>query len=174
MMHALLLALALPAFAADPLVEAQAALSEALKPKQRWAAPRYDARCVLEGVLAIMNLPARPEIPLPPVFLESKTPLKKYQDAVEPQWGFRPDRFANVYAAARNEIYLVDEAGYYERLKRFVDDSLAHELVHFVQVKHKAIPITEFDESMESEAVAVQTEFRERFMKKGASPCQAP
>lgn len=137
----------------------------------RFIMPRYGSGCVLDGVLALMGLTLRGELPIPYVYLESLTPLRQFQDAVEPQWGVRPDMFLNAYAAARNEIYLINDAEYYDRLGRFVDDSLAHELAHYIQVKYKNIPIELFDDSMEHEAVAVQTEFRDTYLKAGRSPC---
>jgi len=42
--------------------------------------------------------------------------------------------FANVYVMARNEIYLMDDAGYYRRIRRTLDESLAHEFAHYLQV----------------------------------------
>ncbi|MBI5202176.1 MAG: hypothetical protein HY925_11360 [Elusimicrobia bacterium] len=137
----------------------------------RWVQPRYSTQCVLDGVLAIMEKRFDPGQPLPRVYFEENTPLAQFQDAVQPQWGVRPDVFLNAYAAARNEIYLINDAEYYERTKRWVDDSLAHELAHYVQVRYKNIPIEQFDDSMEHEAVSVQTEFREKFLKPGVSPC---
>jgi hypothetical protein len=153
MLASLLLAAVLPASAAG------------------WAYPRHDVQCAFQGVLAILGLKRKTDVPLPPVFLQSETPLKRYQDAVEPQWKFRPGVFANVYVARKNEIYLMNESAYYASKGRFVDDSLAHELTHYVQVKYLGVPMEEMDDSLESQAVSVQTEFRERFMKTGLSPC---
>ena len=137
----------------------------------RFVAPRYSTQCVLDGVLSLIGLTLRPELPLPRIYLEETTPLRQFQDAVQTQWGMRPDVFLNAYAAARDEIYLINDAEYYDRLHRYVDDSLAHELAHYVQVKYRGVPIESFDDSMEHEAVAVQTEFRETFLKAGRSPC---
>jgi hypothetical protein len=151
----------------------QTQLRAALKaaPLKSYVQPRYDLQCIFTGVLKIMDLTARPDAAMPPLYLEDKTPLKQFQDAVEPQWQMRPERFLNVYVSARNEIYVLNEAEYYQRVGRFVDDSIAHELAHYVQVKYQGIPIEQFDDSMEGEAVSVQTEFRERYMKAGVSPC---
>ncbi|MDD5628148.1 MAG: hypothetical protein PHU21_03725, partial [Elusimicrobia bacterium] len=171
----LLLALASPAPAQQlpDLSSVQAQLSAAVKaaPIKSYTQPRHDLQCTFAGVLSIMGVAARPELPMPPLYLQDKTPLKQFQDAVEPQWQMRPEMFLNVYVAARNEIYVLNEAEYYQRVGRFVDDSIAHELVHYVQVMYKKIPIEQFDDGMEGEAISVQTEFRERYMKAGVSPC---
>ncbi len=42
-----------------------------------------------------------------------------------------------------------------------MDDSLAHELVHYVQVKYQKFDLN--DESLEWDAVDIQTAFREKF-----------
>lgn len=171
----LLLALTSPVCAQQlpDLSSVQGQLSAAVKaaPFKRYVQPRHDLRCIFAGVLHIMGKPARAEVPMPPLFLEDKTPLGQFQDAVAPQWNMRPDVFLNVYIAARNEIYVLNQAEYYEKVGRFVDDSIAHELVHYVQVRYSNIPIEQFDDSMEGEAISVQTDFRERYMKPGVSPC---
>lgn len=130
------------------------------------------AACTLQAVASRKRIQLRADAPLPTVFLESETPLVQYQDAVEPQWGFRPERFLNVFVAALNEIYLINDAGFYVPRGRFVDDSLAHELAHYLQVVYEnADPLN--GDSLETEAVAVQTWYREMFMQTGSSPCEA-
>ncbi|MBI4349149.1 MAG: hypothetical protein HY553_20090 [Elusimicrobia bacterium] len=133
--------------------------------------PRHELACTFAGVLEVMGQSPRPELPLPALRLQHRTPLSEFQDAVEPQWNLRPDVFLNAYAAARNEVFILTEADYYARLSRFVDDSIAHELAHYVQVRYRNIPIEHLDDSLEAEAIHVQTEFRERFLKTGVSPC---
>lgn len=178
-MKSLLLLLALTSPLCAQQMPSLSAAQEQLRSVSRgvsinaFAQPRYDLQCVLTGVLAIMNLSVRPQIPLPALYLQDKTPLKQFQDAVEPQWQTRPKRFYNAYAGERNEIYIITEADYYRRLRRFVDDSIAHELAHYVQVKYKNIGAQQLDVSLENEAVALQTEFRDRYMKTGISPCAA-
>ncbi|MBI5240743.1 MAG: hypothetical protein HY926_09745 [Elusimicrobia bacterium] len=151
----------------------QSQLSAAVKatPIKGYVQPRYDLQCVFTGVLAIMGKAAKADIPMPALYLQDKTPLKQLQDAVEPQWNMRPDMFVNVYSAAQNAVYVMNEAEYYRKLGRFVDDSIAHELAHYVQVKYRGIRIEDFDDGLEGEAVSVQTEFRDRYMKTGVSPC---
>jgi len=117
-----------------------------------------------------MGITLRAEVPLPPVFVASETPLQQFQDAIEAQWGFRPDLIANAYAARTNEIYLLDSAAYYRKHGRFIDDSLAHELVHYLQVRYQNADIRD-GEWLEADAVMVQTWFREEIMAKGLSPC---
>lgn len=100
---------------------------------------------------------------MPAIYYKSQTPLKQFQDAIQKQWGMRPDVFTNAFAVANNEIYILDDAGYYEEHKRCMDDSLVHELVHYVQVKYLNWDIN--DESLEWDAIEIQTEFREEFCK---------
>ena len=114
---------------------------------------RYDLQFILAEVARRMNVTLRPEIPVPVVFFESTTPLRQFQDAIVVQWQFRPHVFANAYSAARNEIYLIDEAAYYARAGRTLDDSLAHEFAHYLQVRYLNADLA--DPSLESDAVAV-------------------
>ena len=86
---------------------------------------QQDPREILEAVARQMNVTLRSDEPLPQIHLESTAPLEQFQDAVESQWNFRPPRFANVYAVASNEIYLTDDPGYYRRVRRTLDESLA-------------------------------------------------
>ncbi len=124
---------------------------------------RYGVDFILEKVLEKKRLALRPEIPFPTFHYESSTPLKQFQDAIEPQWGFRPERITNAFAHALNEIYILDEAAYYERTNRCMDDSVAHELVHYLQDKYQGYDLN--DESLEWEAVEVQTAFREEYCR---------
>jgi hypothetical protein len=50
---------------------------------------------------------------------------------------------------------------------RFIDDSLAHELTHYVQVKYQGWVLDGMDDSIELNAIEVQTWFRETY-------CQPP
>jgi len=120
---------------------------------------RHEPRHILEAVARQMNVTLRPDVPLPRIYFESSTPLKQFQDAVVAQWRFRPPMVANVYVVARNEIYLSDDPGYYRRVRRSLDESLAHEFVHYLQVRYFAADLAA--ESCESQAVAVQVAFRE-------------
>jgi len=122
---------------------------------------RFDPQFILAAVARRMNVTLRPEIPVPAVFLESTTPLRQFQDAIAPQWRFRPHVFANAYSAERNEIYLIDEAAYYKRLGRTLDDSLAHEFAHYLQVMYLNADLA--DPSLESDAVAVQHGFQQDY-----------
>jgi hypothetical protein len=128
------------------------------------ASPRarlqHDPRYILESVARQMNVTLRADEPLPRIHFESSTPLAQFQDAVAPQWHFRPPMIANVYVVARNEIYLADDPSYYRRLRRTLDESLAHEFAHYLQVRYFAANLG--DESCETEAVAVQFAFREQ------------
>jgi hypothetical protein len=120
---------------------------------------RYEPRYILEAVARKMNVELRADEPLPRIYFESRTPLARFQDAVAPQWNFRPPKFANVYVVARNEIYLTDDPGYYRRLHRSLDESLAHEFTHYLQVRYQGASLD--DESAELQAVSVQFAFRD-------------
>ena len=113
---------------------------------------------ILQQVLLKKNLSFRPDIPKPKLHVESKTKLVYFQEAMLPQWGFKPDVFTNAFAVARNEIFLSDRAAFYKKHKRCIDDSMAHELTHYVQAKYQGFDLN--DESLEFDAIDVQTWFR--------------
>ncbi len=118
---------------------------------------RLEPYVILQQVARQMNVTLRPDVPLPKIFLESNTPLRQFQQAIAPQWKFRPQVFANAYAAERNEIYLSDDARYYKKRNRTLDDSLAHEFVHYIQVRYRNDDLA--DESCETEAISQQLSF---------------
>ncbi|HET9041811.1 MAG TPA: hypothetical protein VFN70_01610 [Burkholderiales bacterium] len=123
---------------------------------------RFDPRFVLEVVAKRMHVTLRPEVPLPGVFLESRTPLAQFQKAMAGQWPFTPPLIANSYSIATNEIYLSDDALFYLRLKRTLDDSLAHEFVHYIQSKYLKEDLT--TDGCEMQAAEIQQWFREEYM----------
>ncbi|MDD5208831.1 MAG: hypothetical protein PHV36_05545 [Elusimicrobiales bacterium] len=132
---------------------------------------RYAPECVLKAVAGMMEQKYRPDIPLPKIFFESSVPLKQFQDAVEPQWGQRPAQLTNVYVWDRNEIYLMDEAAWYAEHGRAMDDSLAHEFVHYIQHRYRGWDLSLDDPGYEPQAVEFQTLFRESYINKpGACP----
>jgi hypothetical protein len=124
---------------------------------------KYTYEFLLQKVLEKKNQAFNSQIPLPSLHMESKTPLKVFQDAIESQWGFRPDHFTNAFSAKFNMIFVSDDSAYYERNGRCMDDSLVHELVHYVQDKYLHWDLN--DESLEWDAIEVQTQFREEFCK---------
>jgi len=131
----------------------------------RAATLKHDPKLILEAVARRMGVTLRPEIPLPAIRLESRTQLLRMQVAADQQWGFRPPVFLSIYAAASNEIYLIDEAALYEKYPRTLDDSFAHELVHYFQAKYRKDRSD--SEWSEIEAMAIQTWFRNEFMAPG-------
>lgn len=135
-------------------------LKENLPPAQ----PRYSEACILAAAASRMEVALREDIPPPRIRYESRTSISEFQDAVERQWGFRPEVILNVYIPERNEIYIMDDASYYSRLGRFVDDSLAHEYAHFLQVRYRGVRLDQDPDNLESEAVSVQGWFRETYM----------
>lgn len=122
---------------------------------------RYNLDFILQQVLINKNIAFRTDLAIPQVYFESSTSLKQFQDAVEPQWGFRPDVFTNAYSISKNEVYISDDASYYEKLERCMDDSVAHEFTHYVQAKYQNFDLN--DESLEWNAVDVQTWFRNTY-----------
>ncbi len=122
---------------------------------------RYSFEFLVQKVLERKNQVFNPLIPLPDLKMESKTPLKVFQDAIESQWGFRPDHFTNAFSVKDNTIFILDDASYYERNGRCMDDSLVHELVHYVQDKYLHWDLN--DESLEWDAIDIQTEFRNEY-----------
>lgn len=122
---------------------------------------QHKVEFIFEKVLALKKQALKKEIPFPTFYFESQTPLKQFQDAIEKQWGFRPDIFTNAFAVDRNEVYILDDADYYQKHKRCMDDSIAHELVHYIQVKYQGWDLN--DESLEWDAVDIQTAFRQEF-----------
>lgn len=124
---------------------------------------KYSLEFIFEKVLHLKKQTLNLNIPTPKFYFESQTPLSQFQDAIEKQWGFRPDQFTNAYAVASNEIYISDDADYYRSTKRCMDDSVAHELTHFIQVKYQNWDLA--DESLEWDAVEIQTLFRDEFCK---------
>jgi hypothetical protein len=118
---------------------------------------RFEPAVILQAVARQMNVTLRPEVPVPAIFLQSATPLARFQHAIAPQWKFSPPRYANAYVVARNEIYLMDDPDYYRRLGRTLDESLAHEFAHYLQVHYFNADLA--DPSCETDAVAVQAMF---------------
>ncbi|MBC7742278.1 MAG: hypothetical protein H7061_08775 [Bdellovibrionaceae bacterium] len=139
------------------------AATKKVKPAPAPAVLQFTPEAILAEVLKKKNLELRPQLPLPKLNLQSQTSLKKFQDDIEPQWNMRPDVFTNAYAFKTNQIFLMDQAAYYKKTNRCIDDSLAHELMHYVQVMYQNADLA--DESLESEAVDIQTWFRETHCK---------
>lgn len=124
---------------------------------------QHSVEFIFEKVLALKNQTMRSDTAFPKFYFESSTPLKQFQDAIEKQWGQRPEVFTNAFAVDNNEIYILDEAAYYKKNKRCMDDSIAHELTHYIQVKYQGWDLG--DESLEWDAIEVQNAFRKEFCK---------
>lgn len=120
--------------------------------------PIYSSHFILTRILEYKNLAYNAEIPLPAVVLSSEAQLKQFQDDIEPQWGFRPDTITNAYVVHLNKIYLYDDKAYYNEHQRCIDDSLAHELAHYIQVQYRKWDLN--DDSLEWDAIDTQNWFR--------------
>lgn len=123
------------------------------------AKPKYSLDFLFQYALEKKGFKERPEVPRPEFFFASQVPLKQFQDDVEPQWGMRPDQVLNVFVVAKNRIYILDDKNYYDSLKRCVDDSMVHEIIHFIQSAYQGFDLN--DDSLEGNAVDIQTQFRE-------------
>jgi len=138
------------------------------------ARPVYPEACIMKLTAKKMRLELREEIPAPPVRYGSEIPLKEFQDAIEPQWGLRPDFVLNAYVFALNRIYILDEKEYYDKMGRFVDDSIFHEFVHYFQVQYRGDTFDGYNgEYLESEAIDYQTWFRDTYMLPGVPALSA-
>lgn len=149
---------------------------------------RFEPRCVLHAVALEMadkigrhrpgDMAARMRAvasgPIPPVRYASSTPLAEFQRAVRRQ---APGIAAvtNMYSLETGEVFLLDDASYYASVKRAMDDSLAHEFVHFLQHRFLGYGLEELagDDSAEMMAVEYQTWFRDEFVN-GRKPVPCP
>lgn len=119
---------------------------------------RYDETCVLRLVAAEMK------IPLPRIYYGSKVPFAQFLAAYHTQSNVDPDQVQNVYVLKTNEIYLSDKAVNYGAFGRALDDSLAHEYVHYLQVKYRGYTLEDCDDNAENQAVHYQLAFREKYI----------
>lgn len=148
------------------------------------ARPRWEPRCVLDAVAKKMHADfgryRPPEVAAaildaakktPRVRYASSTPLAEFQKAVARQ---APgiSQFANMYSIDTGEVFLIDDASYYRSMNRAIDDSLAHEFVHHIQVAYLGYTLEHLqgDDSAEGMAVQYQTWFREEYVAGGKTP----
>lgn len=149
--------------AGDNMPVAKLSIKNEISTPSRTAKLQRDPQFILQTVAEHMGITIRPEVPLPKVLLESKTPLARLQAVAERQWGFRPRAFVSVFAPNTNEIYLIDDAAEHEERGSTLDDALAHEFVHYLQETYrKTVRQTDWSEY---EAVVVQTWFRAHHVK---------
>lgn len=154
---------------------------------------RWEPRCILEAVArdldenigrhrgpavsAALRGAAR-AAGVPAIRVESETPLVEFLTAVRPQLPSL-DRFSNFYSVSANRVFLIDDASYYARFaqtsRRSMDDSLAHEYVHYLQVTYLGYSVADLaTDDAENMAIEYQSSFRDRYVKSGeAPPCPA-
>lgn len=127
------------------------------------AKPLYKPECVLAAVAERKGVTLDAARPAPMVLYGGSIPLARFLEASKEQLGgFVPDRVMNMYTVKTNEIYLNDSASTYGRHGRIIDDSLAHEYAHFLQVAYEGRSLGDgSDDFLEAEAVTLQTWFRE-------------
>ena len=135
---------------------------------------RFPLECTLAAIAKKRNVQLSKDIPLPTLYHESTTSFETFKKAVMQQGHDFPQEFSNayVYVQGKNDIFLIDSPSYYARHSRFIDDSLAHELVHYVQVRYQKYDLSA-EEFAELEAVDLQTWYRDTYMvpENGPSPC---
>ncbi len=134
---------------------------------------RHEAKCILRAVADHLGIALCRGVPTPEVRYSSMTPLSEFQIAAESVSHMRPNAVCNSYFAGRNLIFLTDNPAYYQK-GRTLDDALAHEYTHFIQVRYGTPAAREDDERKEREAVQVQLWFRETFMSdpsRSRNPC---
>lgn len=127
--------------------------------------PKYDIDYLVQFTLEAKGFIEKPEIKRPEILFGSEVSLTQFQDDVEPQWGIRPEFVTNVYVVSKNRIYLLDDKAYYDKLGRCIDDSIVHELTHFVQSAYQGFDLD--DESLEFNAIDIQIDFREKHCNTG-------
>jgi hypothetical protein len=155
------------------LLHCERAKADAALPPAR---PIFPEACILQAVADHMGLQLKPEIPVAPVHYASATTLEYFRNATRANFGdMIPNMIANMYAFATNEIFLMDDAAYYLRVQRKIDDSLAHEYTHYLQVKYQNWDVAhDVNDAAEANAVDVQTWFRETYINQpGKNPCDA-
>ena len=107
---------------------------------------------------------------LPTIHLESRTSLAEFQEAVRPQ---EPNAhvFSNFYAVAANKIFLIEDEPYYTRLRRHIEDSLAHEYAHYLQVTYLGYTVKDLaSDDAEFMAVDYQNNYRAAYVGTGRVP----
>lgn len=145
-----------------------ASVARFLKAQALWPyGPVIEAQnCITSIVAEKMNIRLRPEIKLPTLKVEGDVKLSEFQDAAEKSWGMRPDAFLNMYQPEKNQVFLMANANYYLSRGRSIFDSLAHEIVHVMQVLYQAADFTtDSSDHYEGEAVRIQTWFRDQYGK---------
>lgn len=128
-------------------------------------------RCVLKAVARKKGVQLDDKIPAPEVYLGSRTSLEVFQDVMEKSYAWRPSAFINVYVDTENIIFLTDDPKLYQN-GRTAEDSLAHEYVHYLQVKYEGATRESNQDALEAEAVHIQHWFREKYMS-GDEPVDA-
>ena len=128
------------------------------------AQPILDSRdCILQLITPQLRIKteAVEKLEKPTIQPEGHATLEQYQASFKSFQGWTPDQFLNFYNPISNEIFLNGDTNYYKKLNRSIFDSLAHELTHFLQVKHWQADTTGGDDFLELQAVQIQTWFRE-------------
>tara|TARA_Y100001935_G_scaffold254505_1_gene263765 strand:+ start:246 stop:743 length:498 start_codon:yes stop_codon:yes gene_type:complete len=132
----------------------------------------FSPHCTLTSVLNHLHLKYDPSLVRPEIVLQSEIPFSEFQDLIEKKWNLRPKGFLNIYMPKENKIFLVDDIEYYQKTGRFMDDSLAHEFTHYIQVVYQKTDLDGSSDKLEQEAIDVQNWYRESFLNTQKSPCE--
>lgn len=139
------------------------ALSGRAAAPEETAKPAFRPECVLAAVAARKGVRLDPARRPPMVLFASLIPLARYREAAKEQLGgLEVDQVLNMYVVKTDEIFISDAARNYGRHGRTIDDSIAHEFGHYLQVVYDGADLADdVNDSLETEAIALQTWFRE-------------
>lgn len=123
----------------------------------------FKPECVLAAVAGRKGVTLDPSRRPPMVLFASMIPVSRYREAAKEQLGgMDVEMVLNMYVVKTDEIYIQDAAGNYGKFGRTIDDSVAHEFGHYLQVVYgKADMANDANDELEGEAVRLQTWFRE-------------
>jgi hypothetical protein len=119
--------------------------------------------CILKIVAKELHRELKDDVVKPTLKVQGPTTVKEFQDSIEKFWKFRPEKFTNVFNPLTNEVFIMSERKYYTKMNRSIYDSIAHELTHYVQNHYMGVSFTEEDDSVEAQAIEIQTWFRETY-----------
>ncbi len=132
---------------------------------------RYSAECILKAIAAYMR--SEVKVAIPKIIYQSETTVEEFQKLGRANFmgGSPPDTVLTMYAYEPNIIFLRDGPENY-RDGKYIEDSLAHELAHFIQVRIRGESADNDPmDLLEGEAVGVQFWFRENYLQKNIPPC---
>lgn len=152
----------------DALLSASSELKGSLaafKARAPQAAPparlRYEEHCMLRVAASYMGIDLKPDIRVPTIRYASEYGLEAFQRAAQEEYGGEPpSAVINLYLPKAEEIWINDDSRLYPPGKRYMDASILHEFVHFLQYQYRGDRMeNDAADSLESEAVRLQLRF---------------